>query len=429
MMEKIRAWLDEHNLKGRRLYVAIGVVGVMAILVIWSSSGGGKKPETELGMETPEKRQSAQLGSKPGTRGSAMGDAIQLSEIPQDLVMTRLQQKQDETDQRIKEMIDKVAKLSGQLLESQGKTPQGTATKEDIENLNLSLTNLRESVDPLLRAVSESGGRLPGALEEEDVRIIQVPKDKEEMRQGQRTGGGAPRASTGEGQTGKVASSDRKFYLPPGSMAPGVLLNGVDAPPIAQAGAVTHPVLILVKSPFKTANNYSVAMQGCFVMGKAEGDLSSERVLVQFILISCVFPGGRTLDRKLNGYVSGSDGKMGIAGKVYDKRSRKLGMAVLAGFTAGLSQAMGQSEVTRVLTAEGTERTFVSGSTMSFGMSQALGSALAELTNFYREQMSRLFPVVAVPSGTEVTVVVSEGVDVPEMNNLFSATANDMEAQ
>ncbi|MBI2058133.1 MAG: TraB/VirB10 family protein [Nitrospirae bacterium] len=405
-MNKIKEWLDKRGLKGGKLYAAIGAIVVIGLMFVVASLP--KEAKAPAGPKSAALIPSASLGAI----ANQAGGSIQMPAVSPEYFNVKVQQFIDETKAWKNDRQKFEAEVLVQLraLKEHGTTDAGVSTQ--LDNLQSQITNIGDQLDSLRSGGFGSGAERDRRAASGPLQLITVPpkKKSESTDRGSRESG-ALRGGAG-------AAQESPFYLPAGSMVKATLLNGVEAPPSTQGPGL--PVLLLVRDSFLGPNSTSLPMDGCMVLGRADGDLSSERVKIAVSLVSCVFPGGRTLDRAVQGYVSGPDGKLGIPGKVHDRRGRKLGMAVLAGFTAGLSQAIGQSEVTRVLTAEGTERTIVSGSTLTFGMSQALGSALAEVTNFYRQEIQRLFPVIEVHSGTQVTLVLEQGVDVPEMNALLS---------
>src|SRR5713226_338674 len=141
----------------------------------------------------------------------------------------------------------------------------------------------------------------------------------------------------------EVPSVKQVSYLPGGSMARSVLLTGADAP----VGGKPFPVLVALKEAFASPNSYSVPLKGCFALGKAEGNASSERADIQIVRISCVLPDGKAFEQEITGYLVGEDGKQGIPGKLVDKEGRKIAFAAVAGVGAGLAKAFGQQQVTK----------------------------------------------------------------------------------
>jgi conjugal transfer pilus assembly protein TraB len=198
-------------------------------------------------------------------------------------------------------------------------------------------------------------------------------------------------------------------YLPGGSMARSVLLTGVDAP----VGGKPFPVLLALKEAFASPNSYQVPLKGCFALGKAEGNASSERADIQIVRMSCVLPNGKAFEQEITGYLVGEDGKQGIPGKLVDKEGRKIAFAAVAGVGAGLAKAFGQQQVTNVVTDSGAITSTVTGDALTFGLASGAQGAATEMQRYFQKQAERLFPVVEVESGKNVTMVMLSGTKVP----------------
>lgn len=198
-------------------------------------------------------------------------------------------------------------------------------------------------------------------------------------------------------------------YLPGGSMAHSVLLTGVDAP----VGGKPFPVLLALKEAFASPNSYQVPLKGCFALGKAEGNASSERADIQIVRMSCVLPGGKAFEQEITGYLVGEDGKQGIPGKLVDKEGRKIAFAAVAGVGAGLARAFGQQQVTNVVTDSGAVTSTVTGDALTFGLASGAQGAATEMQRYFQKQAERLFPVVEIDAGKNVTMVMLSGTKVP----------------
>jgi hypothetical protein len=198
-------------------------------------------------------------------------------------------------------------------------------------------------------------------------------------------------------------------YLPGGSMARSVLLTGLDAP----VGGKPFPVLLALKEAFASPNSYQVPLKGCFALGKAEGNASSERADIQIVRMSCVLPDGKAFEQEITGYLVGGDGKQGIPGKLVDKEGRKIAFAAVAGVGAGLARAFGQQQVTNVVTDSGATTSTVTGDALTFGLASGAQGAATEMQRYFQKQAERLFPVVEIDAGKNVTMVMLSGTKVP----------------
>jgi Bacterial conjugation TrbI-like protein len=207
----------------------------------------------------------------------------------------------------------------------------------------------------------------------------------------------------------EVPGAKQVSYLPGGSMARSVLLTGADAP----VGGKPFPVLLALREAFASPNSYSVPLKGCFALGKAEGNASSERADIQIVRISCVLPDGKAFEQEITGYLVGEDGKQGIPGKLVDKEGRKIAFAAVAGVGAGLAKAFGQQQVTNVVTDSGAVTSAVTGDALTFGLASGAQGAATEMQRYFQKQAERLFPVVEIDAGKNVTMVMLSGTKVP----------------
>jgi conjugal transfer pilus assembly protein TraB len=73
----------------------------------------------------------------------------------------------------------------------------------------------------------------------------------------------------------------------------------------ALVGGKPFPVLVALKEAFAFPNSYSVPLKGCFALGKAEGNASSERADIQIVRMSCVLPGRKAFEQEGTGYLVG----------------------------------------------------------------------------------------------------------------------------
>ncbi|MBI2891313.1 MAG: hypothetical protein HYY13_11080 [Nitrospirae bacterium] len=399
----MKAWLERYGLEGRKAYMALGVgavvlmVGIGWVVLRSEDEEAGFTPMRQAGTSRPMGEMVPQARPR--------GGAIDFGHVDESVVRQRINMELEELKQGQRELRLWRAEMENARKEEQEERG-GTATK--LEELRLSVQAVGKNVQDQLDAI-RAGGGMAGAKKAEVEPLpppkIVVPKKQEK-----------PRAEAGRGTRGVVASP---YYLPPGSLVRVRTLNGVSAYPSGTSGSTTFPVAMVVMDNWVSPNAYSIPMKGCTVLGRADGDLSSERVRITARLFSCVFPGGRTLDRELTAFVTGPDGGLGIAGKVTDRRGRRLGASFIAGFAAGLGQAFSVQEVTRVVAADGTERQIVTGDALTHASTSALSQAMADIAKFMREEAARLLPTVDIPGGIDGTLVTEEGIDIPEIANLF----------
>jgi conjugal transfer pilus assembly protein TraB len=228
-----------------------------------------------------------------------------------------------------------------------------------------------------------------------DIKVVSAEKVAEEGRVvGNET----------EGPTKK-----KRVYLPPSFME-ATLLSGLDAPAVGKGDAHPVPVLLRVQAPAVLPNRVKANLRGCFVIAEGVGNLASERADLRLVSLSCIDKKGRAvIDQRIKGFVVDSDGKIGLRGRVVSKMGAILARSLLAGIFSGLGQAVAMqgmyynpfTGVGGLQPEEALRTTFAAG----------IMQATANLQRFYLELASQTIPVVEVQATRNVTLVISEGVN------------------
>jgi hypothetical protein len=195
--------------------------------------------------------------------------------------------------------------------------------------------------------------------------------------------------------------------LPAGSFVRGRLLTGLFA--TTHAGGAL-PALFAVREAFTGPNQTAIPLQGCLALGKAQADLASLRAIVQLTTLACVWPDGQTFEHAVAGYATGRDGTLGLPGRLEQRAGAYLGRTFLASLVAGAAEAFAAAERTTQITPLGGSQSVVTGDTGKFAAFSALATASARVADFYLGQAEQLLPVVWVPSGLDVQLVLQQGV-------------------
>ena len=204
--------------------------------------------------------------------------------------------------------------------------------------------------------------------------------------------------------------NNNSVYLPLGSFCKGTLLTGVYA-----AADVNNPlpVLIALEEAFYGPNKTRIPLKGAFVLGKAYGDLVSERALIQIVAISSVLPNGHTFEHEENlGYVTDAFGELGIRGQVIRNTGRQLALSFMGGFAAGGSQAVADGEVTTSDTRFGGESRRVTGDAAKHAVFSGLAKSAGRMADYYEKQAEDLVPAVHIQNGNTVYFIVQKGVNI-----------------
>ena len=198
-------------------------------------------------------------------------------------------------------------------------------------------------------------------------------------------------------------------YLPAGSYAPAVVLSGADAATNVVDRENPIPVLFRITGPAVTAalgsgRGARINIEGCTVQGSAIGDLSSERVRVRLLSMTCLRRDGTIMESAVAGYMVGA-GKAGVRGRVVSREGPLVRNAALAGALEGLgSVASAQSDGDENSVRELTQ------SALSAAGAGSLETAANTLSEYYVNRAEQYQPVIALNGGTEVELVFMEGV-------------------
>lgn len=206
-------------------------------------------------------------------------------------------------------------------------------------------------------------------------------------------------------------------FIPGGSMFPGVLLNGMDAPTSSVSQKNPTPVLIRVKKEAVLPNFASIDVRECFIMGAGFGQLASERALIRTESIACVRHDGKVFDTKLEAYIVGTDGKVGVPGRLVSKQGQMIAQSLLAGALGGIGSSLTRSKVPALNINPADGGNIYDQESMSSIAQSGLGGGISSATNmiakFYLDMAKETFPVVETQAGQAVTVIVTRGMGLP----------------
>lgn len=156
-------------------------------------------------------------------------------------------------------------------------------------------------------------------------------------------------------------------YLPAGSFARAVVLAGATVSTGGTASSNPVPMLLEVKDLAKLPNNFRANVKACFVTANATGDLSSERVWIRLERLSCMTTSGKALDARIQGYVTGDDGKTGVRARLVTRSGQAIASALLTGSISGLGKAVSLSAQDTTTYTSGAVGTTVSDSLSGVG--------------------------------------------------------------
>ncbi len=314
------------------------------------------------------------------------------------------------------------------------------------QDLQASQTRLQETVDQLTKRVSELTEKLeapaqvenstatpsdPSKPEEPTSSPVPVqfsPNTSLEPREMGSPNGGASRSQTWSPPSRTVSLrrgpsivtfpvkeeeveiKKPGVVLPPGSYVKGKILTGVEAP----EGKI-YPVLVQLDYANILPNHHRLDLAGCFMIAKATGNLSIERVEMQVTKLSCVAKDGAMFERDINGFVADDkDNSFAVLGSVNSKQDRVAAMAFLASVVEGVSKAIQQAQTTQQTNALGGGQSMLTGNQMKYIGAGGASEAANTVANWYLNQAQNLLPTINVGSGRDVWVIMQESVSLPE---------------
>lgn len=208
----------------------------------------------------------------------------------------------------------------------------------------------------------------------------------------------------------KSESRTEGVMLPAGSYVKAKILTGVDVPE-----GKTYPVLMVLDFSYVAPNDHKIDLSGCFMIAKAEGDLSTERVQMQATKMSCVSKKGKMFEREVNGFIADDkDGSFAMKGKVNSKQGRVATMAFMSGVVEGVGKAVQAAQTTQSSNAFGGGTSIMTGDSTKYAVAGGASNAAGMVAQWYLQQAQNLAPTVEVGSGRDVWIVMKDKINLPE---------------
>lgn len=286
---------------------------------------------------------------------------------------------------------------TNKVLESQLAELQQNASSIDI--LAAELGKLREELEVVRRgneiASEVSTGSYP-------VEPLQMQPRKMENRELKLEGSGG------------LKTYSLHNYIPPASFAPAVVISGVDASVGVNAQGEPRPMLFRITGKARSAaadgKVQKADIVGCTVTGAASGDLSSERVFIRLLKMTCSREEDKVFETEIHGYVAGV-GKAGIRGDVVSREGDFVFKSFLAGIASGAGNGVAQKFATPMALPSGLT---TSQPTTTDIVSQSVGNGVSSssnrLSDYLIKRAEQYQPVISVPAGIDVELVFNDGI-------------------
>lgn len=203
-------------------------------------------------------------------------------------------------------------------------------------------------------------------------------------------------------------------YLTSGSMFEGILINGMDAPTSSVTQKNPVPALVRVKTDAILPNRNDLEIKECHVVISGFGVMSTERAQLRTETISCVKESGEVIEAKLDGYIVGEDGKVGMRGRLVSKQGSIIAKGMLAGVLGGFASNMVPSPVPQMNIAPGLNQQYQTpnlGAAAQAGMSRGISDSTKMASQIFLDMAREMFPVVEIDAGRRITIILVHGVE------------------
>lgn len=211
----------------------------------------------------------------------------------------------------------------------------------------------------------------------------------------------------------------RTVYLPPSFME-AKLLTGFDASTSGYGKNNPEPLLLRIQTPAVLPNDIKANLKGCFVIAEAVGRLDKERADVRLVSLSCLSNEGKAIiDTQVKGFVTDSDSKVGLSGRVVSRMGATTARTIVAGFFGGMGDMLRVAATTQSTSALGSTTTVDSTQIAKYGIGGGLSEGASSLHDFYLTLAKQTTPVIEVGASKKITVIVSEGkeLEIGEVEN------------
>lgn len=218
-------------------------------------------------------------------------------------------------------------------------------------------------------------------------------------------------AAKADGSPDNGKKKARTVYLPPSFMEAN-LLTGFDASTSGTGKSNPEPLLLRIQTPAVLPNDIKANLAGCFIIAEAVGRLDKERADVRLVSLSCLSNEGKAIiDTQVKGFVTDSDSKVGLSGRVVSRMGAATARTVIAGFFGGLGDMLKTTATTQSVSPLGTTTSIDSSQVAKYSLGGGLAEGSENLREFYLDLAKQATPVIEVGATKKITVVVSEGKD------------------
>ncbi|WP_371220711.1 TraB/VirB10 family protein [Orientia tsutsugamushi] len=222
-------------------------------------------------------------------------------------------------------------------------------------------------------------------------------------------------------RAGSEPKKNVENYVTSGSSARAVLLIEVVVGTGINSSSSPEPIVLQLLDTAILYDEYKTdQIKKAILIGSCNGEMSSERAKCRIETLSVVNNQGDIIEKKVEGWLIGEDGRSGIKGIVVDKSSNIASMAALNGVFSSIAKFLQSKAIkpdmlpTLNLVAGGQQQEFQIGDALQSGAYAGASNAFDKLADFAIKRADSMSPVVLIASGRVIDVVFKEGFDLCE---------------
>ncbi|MAP25071.1 MAG: hypothetical protein CMM87_06035 [Rickettsiales bacterium] len=203
-------------------------------------------------------------------------------------------------------------------------------------------------------------------------------------------------------------------YVPAGTYVKSILLTGVAAPTTTSSAQNPVPILLRFLSEGSMPKGFKAPLKEARLIGACHGNISSERAECRIHTLTYVEDNGEIIEKKVEGWVIGEDGRSGLRGEVIDRSQEHVKAAFINGIFGGISNFFSQQATQGIYPVSpitGQSSAMKGKDLVEGSLASGTGSALTKLADYAIKRAEQMQPIIMVESGRRVDVLFKKGVD------------------
>jgi outer membrane biosynthesis protein TonB len=409
------------NLKDKKIIIGGGIIGGLFLIVLLGKMfSGGETVQVQQGVGTKEVKTIVEESTKP------LAEKLQQQEEINKQLLDLLKKQQESGGQKTEEKKEEKKEEPSSPLSALFPTP--TPSQSQPQPLPAPQPTTPPSSMPSFPMPEEKKEPPKPKLNHKSLAIekegkIIIPEVNEGNGKSASSGDSSSPVpvvdENGQPVLNKDANANntdnikkkKTVYIPAGSMSYGTLLYSFTAP----SEGMFPPVVIEIEKSAITANKWKVPIEKCFVLVKAQYDVSTERAILggNDSILSCVLKNGKVIEKKVNiavGEEVNGSVQMGLSGVekwLTGEDFAKIGtLATAQGMASGLQQSL----MTQSMTAYGSVMSSIK-NRGEYAILSGINTAFGRFYDFWMKKYDKKVPAIEVSAPRPVFITFVNGVD------------------